>query len=85
MMKIGLAVFNRIPLITSQKLIYLCPFIIRVMSTVQILILIIIAVFVIVMVVTFLFLSHVFFMIPTTITPGLDGREVILSYVIPWT
>jgi hypothetical protein len=54
-----------------------------VMSTVQVLILIIIAVFIIVMLATFLFLPM--FIILNTVTPGLDGQEVFLSSIIPWT
>jgi signal peptidase I len=56
-----------------------------VMSTVQILVLIIIAVFIIVMFATFSFFFHLFFIIPTSITPGLDGQEVFLSSIIPRT
>ena len=49
------------------------------MKTVQVLILIIIAVFIIVMLATFSFFFHLFYIIPTSITPGLEGQEVFLG------
>ena len=55
----------------------------QVMKTVQVLVLIIIAVFIIVMFATFSFFFHLFFIIPTSTTPGLDGQDVFLSSTIP--
>ncbi|MGB8087410.1 MAG: hypothetical protein WCF07_14075, partial [Nitrososphaeraceae archaeon] len=63
--------------------VYLCPFHNQVMSTVQVLILIMVAVFIIVMLATFFFLSM--FMILSNVTQGIDGQEVLFSFVIPWT
>jgi hypothetical protein len=67
----------------NQEVYIIMSFYHQVMNTVQVLILIIIAVFIIVMVATFFFLPM--FTILNTITQGLDGQEVLLSSIIPWT